>query len=48
MFGDLGKDNPVAAWINDNGFYIGCHPSMDQDDLEYIVEVFEEFFRSYK
>jgi dTDP-4-amino-4,6-dideoxygalactose transaminase len=37
-------DYPVARWIDDNGFYIGCHQDLTQDDLDYIIEVFEGFF----
>jgi dTDP-4-amino-4,6-dideoxygalactose transaminase len=44
IFGDLEKENPVAARINNNGFYIGCHPFMKEDDLKYIVELFDDFF----
>jgi len=37
-------DFPVAKWINDNGFYIGCHQDLSDVDLEYIVESFERYF----
>ena len=26
------------------GFYIGCHPEMDAEVLEYVLSCFEEFF----
>lgn len=46
IFGnDLEERYPVAKWINHNGFYIGCHNEMTQQDLEYVAEKFEEFFR---
>ncbi len=45
IFGDdLEERYPVAKWINQNGFYIGCHNEMTQQDLEYVAEKFEEFF----
>lgn len=34
----------VANWLLNSGFYIGCHQSLTQDDLEYIVDKFEAFF----
>lgn len=37
------NDYPVAKWINESGLYIGCHQSLTQEDLEYIVEKFREF-----
>jgi len=33
---------PVAEFIGLNGFYIGCHQYLMQDDLDYIGDVFEE------
>ena len=36
---------PVAQWINNNGFYLGCHQDLTDIDLEYIVESFDRFFR---
>jgi perosamine synthetase len=37
-------DFPVAKWINDNGFYLGCHQDLSDTDLEYVVETIERFF----
>jgi dTDP-4-amino-4,6-dideoxygalactose transaminase len=38
-------DFPVAKWINNSGFYFGCHQDLSEIDLEYVVEAFERFFR---
>lgn len=38
-------DYPVAKWINNNGFYIGCHQDLAEIDLEYIVGSFDRYFR---
>jgi len=47
LFGaDLEERYPVAKWINENGFYIGCHNEMTQKDLDYVIEKFEQFFKS--
>lgn len=35
---------PVTDWINRNGFYIGCHPGMKDEDIPYIVDAFRRFF----
>lgn len=45
MFGDLEPTYPITANINHHGFYIGCHPEMNKKILDYILAVFEEFFR---
>lgn len=36
---------PVAQWINNNGFYFGCHQDLSDLDLDYVVEYFDRFFR---
>ena len=32
---------PVANYVGENAFYIGCHQYLEKEDLDYIVEVFE-------
>lgn len=44
LFGDLEPAFPVARTINARGFYIGCHQGLSQDDLDYILEMFAQFF----
>ena len=38
------KDYPVADWVNRCGFYIGCHQGFGEQELNYIKDVFQEFF----
>lgn len=38
-------DYPVAQWINNHGLYVGCHQDLTDVDLDYMVELFERFFR---
>jgi dTDP-4-amino-4,6-dideoxygalactose transaminase len=45
IFGDIEKDYPVAARINRAAFYVGCHPEMSDDDVEYVIDAFHAFFR---
>jgi perosamine synthetase len=45
IFGDIEKDYPVAARINRAAFYVGCHPEMSDDDVEYVIDTFHAFFR---
>ena len=44
LFGNLDAQYPVAAWLNENAFYIGCHPEMSDEDIEYVIEQFKQFF----
>lgn len=46
VYEDLWKpeEYPVASWIDDKGFYIGCHQDLKVEDLEYIVEVMYKYF----
>ena len=38
-------DFPIAKWINESGFYVGCHQNLSDIDLEYMIETIERFFR---
>lgn len=38
LFGDLEPVYPAAAYINHNGFYVGCHHGLEQNDLDRIIE----------
>jgi perosamine synthetase len=45
LFGNLNEQYPVAASLNRDAFYIGCHPEMSDDEVEYVIECFHEYFR---
>lgn len=47
LFGDIEKDYPVAEWINNNGFYVGCHHGLDREDLNYIAESLGIFIKRF-
>lgn len=37
-------DYPVAKWINENGFYVGCHQYLKDEEIEYVATKIKEFF----
>jgi len=37
---------PIAEWINKNGFYIGCHQDISDEELNYIIETLKDFFKN--
>ncbi len=43
IFGDIEKNYPVAEYIDHNGFYVGCHHGMSEEDLDNMVEVFSKY-----
>lgn len=45
-FGDLSKKYPVAESIEKNGFYIGCHEHISDNEIAFILSVFDDFFTS--
>ncbi len=47
LFGNLEEKYPVAKWINNNGFYIGCHQKLGTEDLDYIVSAFDDYLKKY-
>lgn len=36
---------PVADYIGINGFYIGCHQYLNDEDLEYVVKIFKKVLK---
>jgi dTDP-4-amino-4,6-dideoxygalactose transaminase len=44
MFGGIEESYPVAKRISRNGFYIGCHHELHEEELDYIGKTFKEFF----
>lgn len=44
MFGDLESQYPVAKWVNNNGFYVGCHQGLKSEELQYIIDTFHQYF----
>ncbi len=46
IFGqDLEEHFPVAKYLNNQAFYIGCHQYFTKDDLDYIVRTFYDYFQ---
>ena len=39
------RNFPVADRIGKNAFYIGCHQELSDEDIDYVVEAFHEFFQ---
>jgi dTDP-4-amino-4,6-dideoxygalactose transaminase len=47
IFGDLLPQYPVAQWIERGGFYIGCHPYLQDEQVDYIIDTVREFVRRH-
>jgi dTDP-4-amino-4,6-dideoxygalactose transaminase len=46
LFGNLDSQFPSAAFINENGFYIGCHHLLKKEELDHIVLTLNEFLKN--
>jgi len=46
LYGDLEERLPVAKWINNSGFYIGCHSYLSIEELDYVISVFYDYFKN--
>jgi perosamine synthetase len=44
IFGNLDKSYPVAKWLNESAFYIGCHQDLKRKELQYVVDCVHEYF----
>lgn len=46
IFGkDIEFHYPVARNINNQGFYIGCFPELEKEDLDYTIGIFKKAFQ---
>ncbi len=48
MFGNLEDQYPVAKWINQSGFYIGCHQFLARAEQDYVIDQIHAYFTSIK
>ena len=46
LFGNLDQKYPVAAHLNANALYIGCHPQISDEEVDYVIDVFHRFFET--
>lgn len=44
MFGDLLPQYPVAANLDRNGFYIGCHQYISDADINHVLDTFYAYY----
>ena len=44
MYGNLEEKYPIAKWINESGFYIGCHSYQTDKEINFVIRAFQEFY----
>lgn len=44
LYGNLEEKYPIAKWINESGFYIGCHPYQKDEEIDFVIEAFQKFY----
>jgi perosamine synthetase len=45
LFGDIEPNYPNALKIRKNGFYIGCHQYLSDEDISFIVAAMKSYFK---
>ena len=45
LYGNLEEQYPVAANLNANAFYVGCHQNLSEADLQHIITAMHTFFK---
>lgn len=45
LFGNIEDEYPVAKFLDKTGFIIGCHQDLSGEELDYMVGVFNKFFK---
>lgn len=48
VFGDLEPKYPHAAYIDHNGFYVGCHHGLKREELDYLIDCIVKFLEPYR
>lgn len=48
LFGNIEKDYPNAEFIDNHGFYIGCHHGLTADELDFTIETISRFLSDYQ
>jgi CDP-4-dehydro-6-deoxyglucose reductase, E1 len=38
----------TSRWLRDNGLFIGCHPMIQKDQVEHLIQTFDDFFLEKK
>ena len=46
IFGDIEKNYPNAEYIDNNGFYIGCHHGLSKDDLDREISAISRIYKT--
>ena len=41
-YGNIIDNYPIARKVGRTGFYIGCHEYLEQDDLDYVIEIIHQ------
>lgn len=44
LYGDIEDQFPVAKWINESGFYVGAHPYLADDEVDYVISQIRAYF----
>jgi dTDP-4-amino-4,6-dideoxygalactose transaminase len=44
LLGTREEDFPVARWVNESGFYVGCHQDLSDEEVDYVAATFHDFF----
>lgn len=45
IYGNLTEKYPVANYLNNNAFYIGCHQYITENEIDYVANKFHEFYK---
>ena len=46
LFGNLEEKYPVAKRINNSGFYIGCHSYLKDEEVQFVIDAFKNYFKN--
>ena len=47
LYGNLDPQYPIAARLNRDGFYIGCHSYMTDKEVSFVLEAFHDYANEF-
>ena len=45
LYGNLENEYPVAKWVNESCFYIGCHSYIKDEEVDFIISAILNFYK---
>jgi len=45
LYGNMDSKYPIARWVNESCFYIGCHSYMKDEEVDFVISALLNFYK---